>query len=47
VLRGALVDGTTVVYGDAAILARGALLGIDVPIDVIAGPADVHAGRSA
>jgi 4-phospho-D-threonate 3-dehydrogenase / 4-phospho-D-erythronate 3-dehydrogenase len=42
--RAALLDGSTVVYGDAAILRHGArLLGIDVPIDVIAGPADVHA----
>lgn len=41
----ALTDGTTVVYGDAAILIHGAqLLGVDVPIDVVDTPHEVHAG---
>lgn len=41
----ALTDGTTVVFGDAAILRHGArLLGVDVPIDVVVTPDDVHSG---
>jgi 4-hydroxythreonine-4-phosphate dehydrogenase len=43
---GELVGGDVVVYGDAAILGNGArLLGLDVPIDTVAAPADIAAGR--
>jgi 4-hydroxythreonine-4-phosphate dehydrogenase len=42
---GALSDGSVVVYGDVSVLRNGArLLGLEAPIDVIAHPADVHAG---
>jgi 4-hydroxythreonine-4-phosphate dehydrogenase len=43
---GALRDGTTVVFGDAAILEHGcALLGINVPIVAVGSPTDVSAGE--
>jgi 4-hydroxythreonine-4-phosphate dehydrogenase len=42
---GALSDGSVVVYGDASVLRNGArLLGLETAIEVIAHPADVHAG---
>ncbi len=48
VLRRAATAGFSddvVVYGDAAILARGAeLLGVDVPLHVVASPAEAGAG---
>jgi 4-hydroxythreonine-4-phosphate dehydrogenase len=44
--EGALRDGTTVIYGDAAILAHGrALLDVSVPISTVDGPGDVYAGE--
>jgi 4-phospho-D-threonate 3-dehydrogenase / 4-phospho-D-erythronate 3-dehydrogenase len=44
--QGALRDGNTVVFGDAAILAHGCdLLDVSVPISVVDSPADVHAGE--
>ena len=43
--EGALIDGTTVIYGDAAILAHGCeLLDLDVPIASIESPGEVRAG---
>lgn len=43
---GDLLGGDVVVYGDASILRHGQeLLGVDVPIDVIGGPASLAAGR--
>jgi 4-hydroxythreonine-4-phosphate dehydrogenase len=43
--EGALCDGSSVVYGDAAVLRNGCgVLGIDPAIDVIARPSDAHAG---
>ena len=43
--EGALVDGTTVIYGDTAILAHGCeLLDLDVPIASIESPGEVRAG---
>jgi 4-phospho-D-threonate 3-dehydrogenase / 4-phospho-D-erythronate 3-dehydrogenase len=43
--EGALRDGNTVVFGDAAILAHGCdLLDVSVPISVVDSPADVRAG---
>jgi 4-hydroxythreonine-4-phosphate dehydrogenase len=42
---GALLDGTSVVYGDAAIVANGCgLLGLSVPVAPIDSPADVRVG---
>ena len=42
---GALRDGSAVVFGDVSILRHGAeLLGIDVPIEVVAGPGEVRPG---
>ena len=42
---GALVDGTTVIYGDERILTHGCeLLGLDVPIVVVGSPGDVRVG---
>ena len=44
--EGGLVDGRTVIYGDAAILAHGcALLGVSVPVAAIESPADVRTGE--
>ncbi len=46
--EGALLDGTVVVYGDAAILRHGAdLLGIDVAIAVVDDPSGVQPGALA
>lgn len=43
---GALLDGTVVVYGDAAILKAGATrLGIDIDIAIVEHPSEVVAGR--
>jgi len=43
--EGALIDGSVVVFGDAAILDRGlGLLDLDVSIRVVVEPADVIAG---
>jgi 4-hydroxythreonine-4-phosphate dehydrogenase len=43
--QGGLTAGDVVVYGDASILAAGAaLLGLDIAIDTIAAPGDVHRG---
>jgi 4-hydroxythreonine-4-phosphate dehydrogenase len=43
--EGALIDGTTVIYGDSAILAHGCeLLDLDVPIASIESPGGVRAG---
>jgi len=43
--EGALRDGNTVVYGDAAILQHDcALLDLSVPIDAVPSPTDVRAG---
>ena len=43
--EGALIDGTTVIYGDTAILAHGCeLLDLDVPIASIESPGEVRAG---
>jgi 4-hydroxythreonine-4-phosphate dehydrogenase len=44
--EGALLDGRTVIYGDAAILEHGCeLLGVSVPIAAIDTPADARTGR--
>lgn len=41
----ALQDGRTVVYGDVSILRHGAaLLGLEVPIEVVADPSEVRSG---
>lgn len=43
--EGALRDGDVVVYGDASILRAGArLMGLEVPIAVVGGPAEVAPG---
>ncbi len=43
---GDLLDGSVVVYGDAAILSHGCeLLGVDVDVHAIASPVDVEPGR--
>jgi 4-hydroxythreonine-4-phosphate dehydrogenase len=42
---GSLLDGDVVVYGDASVLQHGSeLLGIDVPLTVVARPVDAIAG---
>ena len=44
--EGDLLDGTTVVYGDVAILAYGCeLLGVDVDVHVVAAPGETVGGR--
>ncbi len=44
--EGELLDGSTVVYGDAAILLLGRdLLGLDVEVHAISAPSDVEPGR--
>jgi 4-phospho-D-threonate 3-dehydrogenase / 4-phospho-D-erythronate 3-dehydrogenase len=46
--EGALVDGSVVVFGDAAILRHGAeRLGLDVAIDMVAHPSDARPGALA
>ena len=43
--EGSLIDGSVVVFGDAAVLDRGlGLLGLDVPIRAIVDPADAIGG---